>query len=164
MRKITRYLKENKQDFIERVNTVMMDDFASEFMKTEDDEITISYLIFQYDLDDLVAIDYLFDWHTKERVDNWYQVDITVNRNDWEAWDKAIECENDWVINNRREGIYNVETGDFIDGKENWELKDSLSPICFIRHILAYEIKRINTDLRRLNNWVNNSNGKGLEA
>lgn len=164
MRRIARYLKENKQDFVKRVNTVMMDDFASEFMKTEDDEITISYLIFQYDLDDLVAIDYLFDWQTKERVDNWYQVDITVNRDDWEAWDKARECENDWVINNRRKGIYNVETGDFIEGKENWELKDSLLPICFIRHILAYEIKRINADLRRLNNWVNNSKGKGLEA
>lgn len=27
MRRIARYLKENKQDFIERVNTVMMDDF-----------------------------------------------------------------------------------------------------------------------------------------
>lgn len=113
----------------------MMDDFAREFMKTEDNKITISYLIFQYDLDDLVAIDYLFDWQIKERVNNWYQVDITVNRNDWEAWDKAIKCEDNWVINDRRKGIYNVETGDFIDGKENWELKDSLLPICFIRHI-----------------------------
>ena len=164
MRRIVRYLKENKQDFIERVNITMMNDFANEFMKTEDDKITISYLVFQYDLDDMVDIDYLFDWGTKERVDNWYPMDVTVNRDSWEAWDTARACENDWVINDRRKGIYNVETGDFIDGKENWELKNSLVPICFVRHILAYEIKRINADLKRLNNWVNNSKGKDLKA
>lgn len=167
MRLIAKYLKETKQDFIERVNVTMMDDFASEFMKTEDDKITISYLIFQNDLDDLVAIDYLFDWQTKERVNNWYQVNVTVNRDDWVAWDEAIECENDWVINNRRQGIYNVETGDFIDGKKCWDegfLRTQIIPSRIVRYILANEIKRIDTDLRRLDNWVNNSKGKGLKA
>lgn len=167
MRLIAKYLKETKQDFIERVNVTMMDDFASEFMKTEDDKITISYLIFQYDLDDMVDIDYLFDWRSNESADNWYQVDVTVNRDDWEAWDIAREYENDWIINDRRQGICNVETGDFIDGKKCWDegfLRTQIIPSRIVRYILANEIKRIDTDLRRLDNWVNNSKGKGLKA
>ena len=167
MRRIAKYLKETKQDFIERVNITMMDDFASEFMKTEDNQITISYLIFLYDLDDMVDIDYLFDWRSNESADNWYQVDITVNRDDWEAWDKARECENDWIINDRRQGISNVETGDFIDGKKCWDegfLRTQIITSHIVRYILANEIKRINTDLRRLNNRVNNSKDKGLKA
>ena len=152
MRRIAKYLKETKPDFIERVNITMMDDFASEFMKTEDD---------------MVDIDYLFDWRSNESVDNWYQVDITVNRDDWEAWDKARECESDWVINDKRQGISNVETGDFIDGKKYWDegfLRTQIIISHVVRYILANEIKRINADLRRLNNWVNNSKGKGLKA
>ena len=166
MRRIAKYLKESKQDFIERVNITMMNDFASEFMKTEDDEITISYLIFKYDVDDMVDIDYLFDWGTKESDDNWYPMDVTVYRDSWEAWDTARKCENDWVINDRRKGIYNTTTGDFINGKECWtdDFLKQLKPKHLIRYILANEIKQINTDLKRLNNWVNNSKGKGLKA
>ena len=41
MRKLIRYENENKQQFIERVNAVMMDDFASEFMKTEDNKMEL---------------------------------------------------------------------------------------------------------------------------
>lgn len=166
MRRIVRYLKENKQDFIERVNITMMNDFANEFMKTEDDKITISYLVFQYDLDDMVDIDYLFDWwRTKERVDNWYSMDVTVNRDDWIAWIKARTCENDWVILDKRQGIYNTTTGDFINGKECWndDFLRQLKPKHLIRYILANEIKQINADLKRLNNWVNNSKGSTLE-
>lgn len=169
MRRIAKYLKENKQQFIERVNVTMMDDFAAEFMKTEDDKITISYLIFQYDLDDLVEIDYLFDWETKERVDNednynWYQVDVTVNRDDWEAWDKARECENNFVIIDKRQGIYNTVTGDFINCKEYWDLRTQIEPIHFVRYVVANELKKYYADLRRFYPWVNNSKGKGLEA
>lgn len=169
MRRIAKYLKENKQQFIERVNITMMDDFAAEFMKTEDDKITISYLIFQYDLDDLVEIDYLFDWETKERVDNednynWYQVDVTVNRDDWEAWDKARECGENWIINEKRRGVNSIDNGDFVDGTECWDLKDQLPYMGFVRYVIANRIKQINADLRRLNNWVNNSKGNGLEA
>ena len=166
MRRIARYLKENKQDFIERVNITMMNDFASEFMKIEDDKITISYLILQYDLDDMVDIDYLFDWSTKERVNNWYLMDVTVNRDDWIVWDKARACENDWVILDRHQGIFNTETSDFINGKECWndDFLRQLKPKHLIRYILANEIKRINTDLRRLNNWVNNSKDNYLKA
>lgn len=160
MRRIVKGLRETKQGFIERVNITMMDDFASEFMKTEDDKITISYLIFQYDLDNLDDVDYLFDWETKEKIDDYYyQVDVTVNRDNWKAWDKARECENDWVINDRRQGICNVKNGDFIDGKKYWDENFIISSH-LVRYILANEIKRINNDLRRLNNWVNNSRGK----
>lgn len=166
MRRIARYLKENKQDFIERVNITMMHDFASEFMETEDDKITISYLIFKYDIDDMVDIDYLFDWKTKERVDNWYTMDVTVNRDDWIAWDTARKCENDWVINDRRKGIYNTITSDFINGKECWndDFLRQLEPKHIIRYILANEIKQINGALRRLNGWINNSKDNGLKA
>jgi hypothetical protein len=166
MRKLIRYEHENKQQFIERVNTIMMDDFANEFMKTEDDKITISYLIFQYDLDDMVDIDYLFDWNTKERVNSWYLVQCTVSRDDWVAWDKAKECENDWIIMDKRQGIYNTTTSDFINGKECWDddFLRQLNPKHLIRYILANEIKRINADLRRLNNWVNNSKDNGLKS
>jgi hypothetical protein len=162
MRKLIRYEHENKQQFIERVNTIMMDDFASEFTKTEDDKITISYLIFKYDLDDMVDIDYLFDWNTKEKIGNWYLIQCTVSHDDWVAWDKAKECEDAWIIMDRRQGIYNTITSDFIDGKECWN--DFLLSKQLIRHILANEIKRINADLRRLNNWVNNSKDNGLKA
>jgi hypothetical protein len=166
MRKLIRYENENKQRFIERVNAVMMDDFANEFMKTEDDKITISYLIFQYDLDDMVDIDYLFDWNTRERVGSWYSIQCTVSRDDWVAWDKAKECEDEWIIMDRRQGIYNTTTGDFINGKKCWsdDFLRQLKPKHLIRYILANEIKRINADLRRLNNWVNNSKDNGLKA
>jgi hypothetical protein len=166
MRRIIRNLKENKQDFIERVNIIMMNDFASEFMKTEDDKITISYFIFRYDLDYMVDIDYLFDWRTKERVDNWYTIDVTVNRDDWIAWAKARACENDWIILDKRQGIYNTTTGDFINGKECWndDFLRQLKPKHLIRYILTNEIKQINADLRRLNSWINNSKDNGLKA
>lgn len=145
MRRIAKYLKESKQDFIERVNITMMNDFASEFMKTEDDKITISYLIFKYDVDDMVDIDCLFDWwRNKESVDNWYPMDVTVNRDDWIAWAKARTCENDWVILDERQGIYNTTTGDFINGEECWndDFLIQLKPKHLIRYILANEIKQ----------------------
>lgn len=144
MRTFERRFNETEMEFIERINTTLMDDFATELMKqgkTGDETVTIDYVVLKDDLE-YFDVDNLFWWEVDEsqylhNTEDYVCIEVTTSCEAWEKWDKARIHVNEWIIDDDRKGIFNVVTDDFISAGEDWPLYEGYNEKQFIRHIIA---------------------------
>lgn len=144
MRTFERRFNETEMEFVERVNTTLMDDFATELMKqgkSGDETVTINYIVLKNDLE-YFDTDDLFWWEVDESqylhdAEDYICIEVTTSCDCWEIWDKARAHVNEWIIDDDKKGIFNVATDEFISAGENWPLHEEYNDKQFIRYIVA---------------------------
>lgn len=139
MRTFERRFNETETEFVERVNTVLMDDFATELMKqgkTGTEGVTISYQVRKDDLD-IFDVDDLFYWESYDNDEEYTCMYISTSCEQWEVWDKARAHVDEWIIDDDKKGIFNVVTDEFIPAGEDWPLHEEYNDKQFIRYIVA---------------------------
>lgn len=143
MRTFERRFEETEMEFVERVNTTLMDDFASELMKqgkTGTEDVTIKYQVRRDDLD-IFDVDDLFYWESYDNDEEYTYMYIWTSCEQWEAWNKAREHVDEWIVDIESKTIFNVLDDRRLDvSKVIEELDSEEADNRLIRTVVAEDI------------------------
>ena len=123
MRTFERRFNETELEFIERVNTTLMDDFAAELMKKGKigtEGVTIIYKVRKDDLD-IFDIDDLFYWESYDNDEEYTYMYISTSCEQWEAWNKARETTEEWIVELENKAIFNILDDRRLGASEVWK-------------------------------------------